>query len=145
MRRRVGRAWPFCSRLGARTHRRRLNVLRLSQCKAHSAQPHALRQNRARRQDPVVCAAFALGVAGTSVCPPNFFRLDTAEACNNAAAVSGTTYGGTVMLPGLPAGCHWVTLGTSTVYFNALTTGAANVFAQPLCAGTAQSRASAGL
>ena len=99
----------------------------------------------ARRQDPVVCAAFALGVAGTSVCPSNFFRIDTAEACNNAAAVAVTTFGGIVTLPGLPTGCHWVTLGSSTVYFNAHATGAANVFARPLCAGPARSRASAGL
>jgi hypothetical protein len=49
-------------------------------------------------------------------------------------------YGGIVTLPGLPAGCFRVTLG-STLYYNEHATGAANVYAQPLCAGAAKPRA----
>jgi hypothetical protein len=124
----------------------RLNVLCLFIRNAkRSAQRHALRQSCmrcARRQDSVVCAAFALGGAGSSACPPNFFRLDTADACSNAAVVARATYGGIVTLPGLPVGCHWVTLG-GTFYFNADRTGVANVYAQPVCAGAARACASA--
>jgi hypothetical protein len=132
--------WPHTSLRGALRQT-------VGQLKAQSAQPHALGQNHAcfaRHHDPVVCAAFALGGAGSSVCPPNFFRLDTVDACNNAAVVAGTTFGGIVTLPGLLANCIWVTLG-STFYFNAHPTGAANVFAQSLCAGAARCRASAGV
>ena len=84
------------------------------------------------------CAAFALGGARSNVCPAGFLRLDTADACASAAAIAIKTYGGSGASPGLPAGCYWVTLG-SAIYYNAHATGAANVYAQPLCAGAARS------
>ncbi len=83
------------------------------------------------------CAAFALGGASTNACPASYGRVATPDACASAAAVAGKVYGGIVTLPGLPAGCLWVTLG-STIFCNTHATGAANVYAQPLCAGAAQ-------
>ena len=86
------------------------------------------------------CAAFALGGASANVCPASFFRLDTEAACASAAAIAGKAFGGSVTLSGLPGGCYWVTLG-STVYYNTHATGAANVYAQLLCAGAAETYA----
>jgi hypothetical protein len=90
--------------------------------------------------DPVVCAAFAFGSASSNDCPARHLRLDTAVACEIVAGIANRMYGGIVTLPGLPAGCFWVTLG-STFYYNEHATGAANVYAQPLCAGAANPRA----
>jgi hypothetical protein len=84
--------------------------------------------------DPVTCAAFALGTSNG--CLASYLRLDNPDVCGVVADIANMTYGGTVTLPGLPAGCYWVTLG-KTFYYNTRATGAANVYAQPLCAGAA--------
>jgi hypothetical protein len=98
---------------------------------------------RTRALEPTVCvthkiscAAFALGGTSSNDCPANYLRLDTPDVCGIVAKIANRTYGGAVTSPGLPAGCYWVTLG-STFYYNLDSTGAANVYAQPLCSGAA--------
>jgi hypothetical protein len=81
-------------------------------------------------------AAFALGGTSRSACPTSYVRLATADACTSAAAVAGTAYGGSGVYSCYPAGCFWHTI-TDSVYYNAHPTGAANYYAQPLCAGAA--------
>jgi hypothetical protein len=72
------------------------------------------------------------------LCPPSFFRLDTADACKSTAAVAGTAFGDTGAYSHFPAGCFWHTI-TGSIYFNTNGEGAANYFTQPLCAGAARS------
>ena len=84
-----------------------------------------------------LCAAFALGGTSRSVCPTGYVRLATADACTSAAAVAGTAYSEAAAYSYYPAGCFWHTI-TDSVYFNTHPTGAANYYAQPLCAGAAR-------
>ena len=60
-----------------------------------------------------------------------------AGACKSAAAVANKTYGGSGAYSYYPCGCY-LHVATGDVYYNTYTTGAANVFAQRLCAGAAQ-------
>ncbi len=84
-------------------------------------------------------AVFALGGASSAACPASYGRLDTADACASAAAVAGKAFGGSGAYSYYPAGCFWHTI-TGSVYYNARATGAANYYAQPLCAGAAPIR-----
>jgi hypothetical protein len=84
----------------------------------------------------VRCAAFALGNASSTRCPTSHSRLDTETACESAASVGGKEYGGTGEYAYYPAGCFWLTI-TGRAYLNTDTTGAANFYAKPLCAGAA--------
>ena len=82
-----------------------------------------------------LCAAFALGDAISKACPPGFFRLDNAGACEIAATAANRTYAGVKALSYYPFGCYWHTF-TDKVYFNGYTgTIEAETYAQPLCAG----------
>ncbi len=85
-----------------------------------------------------IFAAFASSSASRNVCPAGFLRLGTADACASAAAVAGEAYyeaySGTYSY--YPAGCFWHT-ASGGFYYNTHPTGAANFYAQPLCAGAA--------
>ena len=84
-----------------------------------------------------LCAAFALGDALSKACPPGFFRLDNAGACEIAATAANRTYAGVKALSYYPFGCYWHTF-TGRVYFNGYVgTIEAETYAQPLCAGAA--------
>ena len=82
------------------------------------------------------CAAFALGTNGGTACPASYARLGTADACKSAADAASKTYGGNVAYSFYPYGCYWHTVSGS-VYYNSNASGAANFYAQPLCAGAA--------
>ena len=90
-----------------------------------------------RRAQDLVCTAFALGGTSSNGCPASYLRLDNPDVCGIVADIANRTYGGIVTSAGLPAGCYWVTLG-STFYYHDHAAGAANVYAQPLCAGAAR-------
>ena len=79
-------------------------------------------------------AAFALGGASSTACPASYGRLHTGDACASAA---GKAFGGSGAYSYYPAGCFWHS-GTGSVYYNTHVAGAANYYAQPLCAGAAQ-------
>jgi hypothetical protein len=57
----------------------------------------------------------------------------------SAAAIAGKAFGGAVLYTYYPAGCFWHSAAGS-VYYNAHPTGAANYYAQPVCAGAAPIR-----
>ena len=82
------------------------------------------------------CAAFALGGAKSNFCPSSYLRLDRGDACASAATFANRTYGGSSAYSYYPAGCYWHTI-TGGIYYNTHATGAANYFAEPLCAGAA--------
>jgi hypothetical protein len=82
------------------------------------------------------CAAFALGSASGTACPKTYGQLIMADACKSASDAASKTYGGNVAYSHYPYGCYWHTI-TGSVYFNSNPAGAANRFAQPLCAGAA--------
>jgi hypothetical protein len=104
----------------------------------HSRTHSGTRTNCVRHAQNLVHAAFVLGGTSSNDCPANYLRLDTPDVCGIVADIANRTYGGAVTSPGLPAGCYWVTLG-STFYYNTHATGQANVYAQPLCSGAAYS------
>jgi hypothetical protein len=81
-------------------------------------------------------AAFESSSASRNVCPSGFLRLGTADACESAAAVAGEAYGGSGAYSYYPTGCFWH-IASGSFYFNTHTKGAANYYAQPLCAGDA--------
>ena len=84
-----------------------------------------------------LCAAFALGDAISKACPPGFFRLDNAGACEIAATAANRTFAGIKALSYYPFGCYWHTF-TDRVYFNGYAGNIENeTYAQPLCAGAA--------
>jgi hypothetical protein len=98
---------------------------------------HMARAHSQQRKPPPVCfAAFAASSASRNVCPAGFLRLGTADACASAAAVAVEEYGGSGTYSYYPAGCFWHT-ASGRFYYNTNTTGAANYYAQPLCAGAA--------
>ncbi len=84
----------------------------------------------------VLCAAFALGNASSSTCPASYVPLTNEDACASAAAIANSKYGDPGAYSYYPAGCYWHRV-TGTVYYNTDATGAANYYAQPLCAGAA--------
>ncbi len=81
------------------------------------------------------CAAFALGTTSGTTCPASYALLDTADACKSAAAAASKAFSD-VAYSYYPYGCYWHTI-TGSVYYNSDPAGAANRFAQPLCAGAA--------
>ncbi len=89
------------------------------------------------RKVRAVCAAFALGVAGSNACPPSYSRLGTEDMCKSAAAVVGKRFGGSAASSYYPSGCYWHTI-LYGVYFNPAAGGADNYFiniTQPFCVG----------
>jgi hypothetical protein len=83
------------------------------------------------------CAAFALAATSGTACPASYARLDTADACKSAAAAASQAFGGSAIYSYYPYGCYWHTI-TGSVYYNSNNaSGAANFYAQPLCAGAA--------
>ena len=90
-----------------------------------------------RRRPSPCCAAFALGATSSgNACPAKYARLDSMDGCKSAADVASRTYGGSVAYSYYPNGCYWHTIAGS-VYYNSNASGAANIYAQPLCAGAA--------
>ena len=88
----------------------------------------------------VLCAAFALGNASSSTCPTSYVPLTNEDACASAAAIANRMYGvDSGANSYYPAGCYWHRV-TDKVYYNSDATGAANYYAQPLCAGAAPMR-----
>ena len=84
-----------------------------------------------------VCAAFALGIAGSDACPPSYSRLGTEDMCKSAAAIAGKPFGGSAASSYYPSGCYWHTT-LNGVYFNPAAGGAGNYFiniTQPFCVG----------
>jgi hypothetical protein len=83
------------------------------------------------------CAgAYALGASNTNACPSGSFKIDTASACESAAAaVDGLTYIGNDTLRVSPSGCflNSADIVNLVVIFNAAAPGAAASHAQPLC------------
>ncbi len=84
------------------------------------------------------CAAFALGSPSSTTCPASYARLDIEDACKSAADAASKAFGGSVAHSYHPYGCYWHTV-TGSVYYNTNAAGAADAFAQPLCAGAAPS------
>jgi hypothetical protein len=80
--------------------------------------------------------AFGLGDDNTNDCPQGLARMANESACQSAVTVAGSpyTYGGSIAVDYLPRGCVWFKAGGG-FYFNAVTTGAPRLFAQPVCAG----------
>jgi hypothetical protein len=82
-----------------------------------------------------------MGGASSTACPAGHFPVNTAGACASAAEVANRMYGGRVEYSYYPAGCFWHTV-TGTIYLNTYpfkdATGAANYYAQPVCAGAAR-------
>jgi hypothetical protein len=89
------------------------------------------------------CAAFALGSPSSTACPASYALLDTAGACKSAADAASKAFGSSVAYSNHPYGCYWDTI-TGSVYYNSNSAGAANRFAQPLCAGAASTHPSTG-
>jgi hypothetical protein len=85
------------------------------------------------RQPSPCCAAFALGSTSGTACPASYIPPDTAGACKSAADAASRAYN-IVAYSHYPHGCYWHTI-TGGVYYNSNAFGAANGFAQPLCAG----------
>ncbi len=81
-----------------------------------------------------VCAAFALGVAGSNACPPSYSRIGTEDMCKSAAAIAGNRFGGSVASSYYPSGCYWHTI-SGRVYLNPDVGGAGNYYTQPFCVG----------
>ena len=91
--------------------------------------------NTVHRLPSSCCAAFALGTTSGTACPASYARLDTAVACKSAADAARKAYTDVAYLH-YPYGCYWHTI-TGSVYYNSNASGAANFYAQPLCAGAA--------
>ncbi len=90
---------------------------------------------RAQGSVRACCAAFALGTTSGTACPETYVPPNTAEACKSAANAARKEY--TVAAYSYyPYGCYWHSI-TGSVYYNSNPAGAANRFAQPLCAGAA--------
>ena len=104
---------------------------------------HFFSPRDARDRGPSCCAAFALGANGGKRCPATYGLLITADACKSAADAASKTYGGTLAYSFYPSGCYWHTINGS-VYYNSNASGAANFYAQPLCAGAASTHISMG-
>ena len=103
------------------------------------AQPARVRTGTARfgpNEAVMLCAAFALGNASSSTCPTSYVPLTNEDACASAAAIAGKASGDSGPYSYYPAGCYWHRV-TDKVYYNSDATGAANYYAQPLCAGAA--------
>jgi hypothetical protein len=118
-------------------HRRAARVQpSLSMSREHKPSIEAgLPDPRAQGSVRACCAAFALGSASGTACPASYARLDTAVACKSAADAARKAYTD-VAYSIYPYGCYWHTI-TGSVYYNYNAAGAANRFAQPLCAGAA--------
>jgi hypothetical protein len=103
-----------------------------------------LRINRWRMRSAATAAApafspagaFGLGDDNTNDCPQGLARMANESACQSAVTVAGSpyTYRGSIAVSYLPKGCVWFKAGGG-FYFNAVTTGAPRLFAQPVCAG----------
>jgi hypothetical protein len=111
---------------------------------ALAPQPRAL----GPRQPSRCCAAFVLTgtydpltLLTTDACPASYsLLLKTADACKGAAGAASREYGGSGTYAYYPYGCFWHSV-TGSVYYNKNATGAANFYAQPLCAGAAHAGA----
>ncbi len=117
----------------------------LCPCVRCDAQPRAQSarvRTKAARSGPnkavVLCAAFVLGNASSSTCPASYVPLTNEDACASAAAIANRMYDlDSGANSYYPAGCYWHRV-TDKVYYNSEATGAANYYAQPLCAGAAR-------
>ena len=84
------------------------------------------------------CAGFVDGADNTNACPSGSSKIVSEAACASAAAAVGRTYSGSLTDAIRPSGCYTATgVTTSSVFFNADPTGAANAITRPLCAGAA--------
>jgi hypothetical protein len=105
----------------------------------HAASCRAMSTARAHSHKAAVLlffAVFASNRASTNLCPVGFLRLGTAYACESAAAVAGQEYRGIGAYSYYPTGCFWH-IASGGFYYNTNTTGAANYYAHPMCAGAA--------
>jgi hypothetical protein len=102
-----------------------------------------MHETRVRRRGivpvAVLCAAFALGSTNSSACPASYIPLNNEDVCKGAAGVASRPYGDSGAYSYYPAGCYWHRVDDK-IYFNSAT-GAANYYAQMLCAGAARSPA----
>ena len=89
----------------------------------------------ARRCLTALCAAAAyrLGNWSSNACPTGSTRIDSATACQGAAAALGRSWGWSSSWNNYPNGCVSVVSTYSNVYFNTHATGGSSVDAQPLC------------
>jgi hypothetical protein len=141
-------AWFWCRLVQAvrHSHRSKLRVHAPTPARAcvfshrHSAVlctvRHCVAGGRPFRRP--LCAAFPLGAANTSVCPPGFSKIGTAAACASAVTARGfseDSYRGNATYADRPSGC-FCSLGFSySFYFNDDPTGASWPVAYPQCAG----------
>jgi hypothetical protein len=104
---------------------------------ASCAMTHARCHPHAAAAIWAACAgAYALGASDTNACPSASFKIDTASACESAAAaVDGLTYIGNDTLRVAPSGCflNSADILNLVVIFNAAAPGGAASGAQPLC------------
>jgi hypothetical protein len=88
-----------------------------------------------------ICAAcagaYALGASNTNACPSGASKIGAAAACESAAAAAGVLYGGSHSTLNSPSGCFMNITAhpNNIVIFNTAVPGAADAYAQPLCAG----------
>jgi hypothetical protein len=121
----------------------RRSALRTVRCSGRSPSAAAARGGAGAgaalcaRKVRAVCAAFALGVAGSNACPSSYSRLGTEDMCKSAAAIAGKRFGGSAASSYYPSGCYWHTT-LYGVYFNPAAGGAGNYYiniTQPFCVG----------
>jgi hypothetical protein len=86
------------------------------------------------------CAAgYAWGEDGSNQCPTSYYAIDTAAACESAAAAAGKAYLGSETDTHDPSGCYFYQ-GKAGFYFNDDAVGAGDRGKQLLCSGAARSR-----
>jgi hypothetical protein len=83
------------------------------------------------------CAgAYVLGAVNTNSCPPGSSKIGTTAACESAAVTVGVTHGGSDSNLNSPSGCFMnIAAHPYRVNLNTAVPGAADAYAQPLCAG----------
>ncbi len=106
----------------------------LGQSNVHRVCGHVPRPRGARGSGSPCCAAFALGSPSSTTCPASYNPPSTAGECKSAADAASKAFGGSVTYWFYPYGCYWHTV-TGSAYYNTNASGAANFYAQPLCAG----------
>jgi hypothetical protein len=81
-------------------------------------------------------AAYVLGAVNTNICPSGSSKIGTAAACESAAVTVGVAHGGSDSNLNSPSGCFMnIAAQPYRVNFNTAVSGAADAYAQPLCAG----------
>ena len=86
------------------------------------------------------CAAgYAWGEDGSNQCPTSYYAIDTAAACEIAAAAAGKAYRKSETDPSSPSGCYFDQGDNGGLWFNAAAVGTGEPGLRLLCSGAARS------